>query len=196
MKARNPSTGTLETVYVKALDSMPVGTIVDYDGQASDIPTGWETYGTGQIKKTSEARPLTGHIVNTYSESQENAYSCNYVNGIIESGSNANGNYVKYADGTMICYRTATATLNCTTAWNTLYIGDDRTTVWNFAQTFINTPVVNLRLETATGASFIQGSYYPLNVTTTGLSGISIIRPDSRANIDVILNIIAIGKWK
>lgn len=42
MKARNPSTGTLETVYVKALDSMPVGTIVDFDGQASDIPTGWE----------------------------------------------------------------------------------------------------------------------------------------------------------
>ena len=42
MKARNPSTGTLETVYVKALDSMPVGTIVDFDGQVSDIPTGWE----------------------------------------------------------------------------------------------------------------------------------------------------------
>lgn len=42
MKARNPSTGNLETVYVKALDSMPVGTEVDFDGQASDIPTGWE----------------------------------------------------------------------------------------------------------------------------------------------------------
>lgn len=40
MKARNPSTGQLDTVYVKALDSMPVGTIVDFDG--TDIPTGWE----------------------------------------------------------------------------------------------------------------------------------------------------------
>ena len=57
MKARNPSTGQFETVYVKALDSMPVGTIVDYDGQASDIPTGWETYGTGQIKKTATNLP-------------------------------------------------------------------------------------------------------------------------------------------
>lgn len=80
MKARNPSTGNLETVYVKALDSLPVGTIVDYDGQASDIPTGWETYGTNQIKKTSETRPLTGHVVNTYSESEGNAYSCDYSN--------------------------------------------------------------------------------------------------------------------
>jgi len=29
-------------INIKALDSMPVGTIVDYDGQSSDIPTGWE----------------------------------------------------------------------------------------------------------------------------------------------------------
>lgn len=28
----------------------------------------------------------------------------NYVSGIVESGSNENGAYVKYADGTMICY--------------------------------------------------------------------------------------------
>lgn len=42
MKAINPSTGNLETVYVKALDSMPVGTEVDFDGDSADIPTGWE----------------------------------------------------------------------------------------------------------------------------------------------------------
>lgn len=61
-------------------EQLPVGTIVDYDGQASDIPTGWETYGTGQIKKTSETRPLASHTVNTYSESESNAYSCDYSN--------------------------------------------------------------------------------------------------------------------
>lgn len=57
MKARNPSTGTLETVYVKALDSMPVGTEVDFDGSASDIPTGWEEtpyYSTTQEVKTGK----------------------------------------------------------------------------------------------------------------------------------------------
>lgn len=42
MEARNPNTGNFEKLYVKALDSMPIGTEVDFDGQASDIPVGWE----------------------------------------------------------------------------------------------------------------------------------------------------------
>lgn len=32
------------------------------------------------IRKTSETRALAGTVVNTYSESQTSAYSCNYVN--------------------------------------------------------------------------------------------------------------------
>ena len=50
MKARNPSTGNLETVYVKALDSMPVGTQIEFTGDT--IPTGWEEvndYSTTEI---------------------------------------------------------------------------------------------------------------------------------------------------
>ena len=42
MKALNPSTGNLEEVYVKALDSMPVGAEIDFTGSDSDIPLGWE----------------------------------------------------------------------------------------------------------------------------------------------------------
>ena len=80
MGVRVKDEGQFKEIYVKALDSLPVGTIVDYDGQASDIPAGWETYGTGQIKKTSETRPLASHTVNAYSESESNAYSCDYSN--------------------------------------------------------------------------------------------------------------------
>lgn len=36
--------------------------------------------------------------------SDKDTYSCNYVNSIIESGSNSNGNWVKFNDGTMIEY--------------------------------------------------------------------------------------------
>ncbi len=54
MKARNPSTGNLETVYVKALDSMPVGAEIDFDGDSADIPAGWKlvgnNYSTSEIK--------------------------------------------------------------------------------------------------------------------------------------------------
>lgn len=80
MGVRVKDDGQFKEIYVKALDSMPVGTIVEYIGQASDIPTGWETYGTNQIKKTSETRPLASHTVNAYSESESNAYSCDYSN--------------------------------------------------------------------------------------------------------------------
>lgn len=45
MKVKNPSTGNFEEVYVKALDSLPVGTEVDFTGSASDIPVGWEQIG-------------------------------------------------------------------------------------------------------------------------------------------------------
>ncbi len=49
MKAKDKTTGTFKEVYVKALDSMPVGTEVDFDGPASDIPVGWE-----QVNDTSK----------------------------------------------------------------------------------------------------------------------------------------------
>lgn len=33
-----------------------------------------------RIKKTSQTTPVQAEVVNTYSESQENAYSCDYIN--------------------------------------------------------------------------------------------------------------------
>ena len=44
-------------------------------------------------------------ISNTYTTGDHITYSANYINGIIDSGSNSKCNYIKYADGTMICYR-------------------------------------------------------------------------------------------
>lgn len=67
MKARNPQTGNLETVYVKALDSMPVGTQVEYTG--ATIPTGWEEvndYSTDEIdtgKKWINGKPIYRKVI-------------------------------------------------------------------------------------------------------------------------------------
>lgn len=52
---------------------------------------------------TSEPEEMQEAIVNEYSESTSETYSCDYVNGIIESGTANNGTYIKYADGTLIC---------------------------------------------------------------------------------------------
>lgn len=72
MKALNPSTGNLERVYVKALDSMPVGTEVDFDGQTSNIPVGWEevtnpdSYSTNEVKTNKtwiDGKPLYRKVI-------------------------------------------------------------------------------------------------------------------------------------
>lgn len=44
MKYKDPSTGQLKELSLKAADTLPIGTIVDYDGE--DVPEGWEEYGT------------------------------------------------------------------------------------------------------------------------------------------------------
>ena len=45
--------------------------------------------------------------INEYSESTNDSYSCNYTNQIVESGNNENGNWIKYANGNLICYGSA-----------------------------------------------------------------------------------------
>lgn len=37
------------------------------------------------LRKTSQTTPIQAEVVNTYSTSQENAYSCDYINKIIKT---------------------------------------------------------------------------------------------------------------
>lgn len=48
----------------------------------------------------------------------------NAINGIIESGSNANGNYIKYADGTLICYGRASMSFSINIAYGSVFRSD------------------------------------------------------------------------
>ena len=82
MKYRDPQTGEFKDITVKASDTLPIGTIVDYDGDI--VPDGWETVDdTGtykKIKKIATSIGVLGKILNTKSTSQENTYSCDYLN--------------------------------------------------------------------------------------------------------------------
>ena len=44
MKYRDPETGEFKELYVKAADTLPVGTVVDFDGD--EVPAGWEAVGS------------------------------------------------------------------------------------------------------------------------------------------------------
>ena len=85
MKARNPSTGTLDTVYVKALDSMPAGTEVDFDGSVADIPAGWEQVnnvlysdntGTNTDVSLSDSVSNYSYLEITFTRSSKDTFNC------------------------------------------------------------------------------------------------------------------------
>lgn len=127
--------------------------------------------------------------------SDKDTYNCNYINGIIESGSNSNGNWTKFEDGTMICTRTIAVTIDCTNSWGSLYYGQNNDK-FNFAQSFIEPPILNLQYITTGAMSFIPIVYSGIVIDKDGFKRIEIARPNSVTNVGVKVYLIAIGKWK
>lgn len=114
---------------------------------------------------------------------------------INSSGSNSYGNWIKFEDGTMICTRTITATIDCTNTWGTLYYGQNNDK-YNFAQNFIKPPILNLQYSVTGAMSFIPIVYSGIVIDKDGFKRIEIARPNSVTNVGVKVYFIAIGKWK
>ena len=117
------------------------------------------------------------------------------VNGIVESGSNNYGNWIKFKDGTMICTRTITVTIDCTNSWGSLYYGENYDK-FNFAQSFIEPPILNLQYNATGSLSFIPIAYSEIVIDKDGFKKIEIARPTSATGVSVEVYFIAIGKWK
>lgn len=66
---------------------------------------------------------------------------------VVERGSNANGEYVRFADGTQICTFTGSAQ-NITTASGSSFISS-ATETWTFPAAFLGAPVVFGRADSA-----------------------------------------------
>lgn len=141
-----------------------------------------------RIKKTSQG-VAQGYSVNgAYSESQSQAYSCDFVNNsVIESGSNTYGDYIKYIDGTLICYGTVELASTTFTTWGNMYAQAfqiDQPFPYAFIEnpTLLMTPVnLGAVYETASdGTTFKRFSLMRATNTTNGFYG----------------RYIAIGKWK
>jgi hypothetical protein len=135
---------------------------------------------------------------NEYGSSQTAPYSQNYINtnvGVVESGSNSNGSYIKYSDGTMICYKIVTGTTNISTAWGNGYTSgaDNSIYLGNFAAEFISKPIVNVTLERGSSNCWLASN---INVGTISAGIVSLLRFTMATNVAYTLNVIAIGKWK
>lgn len=137
------------------------------------------------IIKVKMGSSLEGQVTDMYSQSTTDAYSCNYVNGIIESGSNANGNYVKYADGTAIVWGKESISFNATaTTYNTI----------NLPITFKNTNYIVTESISQLFNYHTSITLHPGTRTTTTcqIGGWN----DFSNTVNGYIDYIIIGKWK
>ena len=116
---------------------------------------------------------------------------------IIERDSNANGEYVKYADGTMICTGIISGSLSGIVSTN--LIGN-----FTFPASFVTSPAFSTKLKIGTGdgpfaSQFVVGSMRNNDVSSTGLQNVRIARHADYASAagdqNTFVLVIAIGRW-
>lgn len=135
-----------------------------------------ETARTGLGLGTSAVYDLIGAVANG--------------NAIIESGSNSNGAYVKFADGTMICWSQNTAATVSSGAFGALYVGVVGTLI--FPASFVGS-VPRCAPAGRYGGS---GSLAWAAVNSPTLTGVAMNVIGTNSASTCIADYIAIGRWK
>lgn len=114
----------------------------------------------------------------------------------IESGSNSNGNWIKYADGTMECYKTVSGSADISTSWGSLYISS-YIDLGTMPQEFIARPTITYSPQSPTGTQFfLIGDDGHGSGSATNFGCVSLVRPNSRTGVNYYIDVTAKGKWK
>lgn len=113
------------------------------------------------------------------------------INSVVESGTNANGEYIKYADGTMICTKKISFVgLQFTTAWGSVYEAPP-VNLGDYAQEFLEIPLIFITTATSSAAAEGVGN------TKTGFGQVTFYRPiRTDADYTYTFYLMAIGKWR
>lgn len=121
---------------------------------------------------------------------------------VIDSGSNSNGSWIKYSDGTLICTQKQQFTnVAVNNQWGSLYSARLQD-MPDYPQEFIEEPAVSISLVTGESnkySGFIsgaEGSADSKPSTAKNVGTLSIIRGTSSPSATFNVRIIAIGKWK
>lgn len=112
---------------------------------------------------------------------------------IIERGSNANGDYTRFADGTQICSsRVDITTLNISTASGSLFIGPVQS--WTYPVSFNTLPVVSAQGLRTNDALIAGGSIRALSLTAIQfVPWMATQSPANTGGKEMLLS--AIGRW-
>ena len=109
------------------------------------------------------------------------------------SGSNANGSWIKFADGTMICTKKVKFThVVINDAWGSVYGTVGKVNFGDYAQAFIEIPNVSITL--ADGATCFCEAFSERTKTAIGKTWLW--KPVVEADGTMTFDVIAIGRWK
>ena len=109
------------------------------------------------------------------------------------SGSNANGSWIKFADGTMICTKKVKFTnVVINTVWGSVYETASRLDFGDYAKEFIGIPNVCITL--ADGSTCFCETFS--GRTKKSIGSTWLWKPAVEAGGNMTFDIIAIGRWK
>lgn len=163
------------------------------DNGASNVQDIWYRRRQGTTWRNRVKLFHTGNILGTVSQSGGVP-----TGAIIERGSNANGEYVRFADGTQICRNVSTSLSYAQTVVGAMFTGtfaDAR--YFTFPATFASVPTVTpLAQKTVQGASGGTGAVFP-HISNGGptTTGVNVSSNGAASDVSAYLGYIAIGRW-
>lgn len=111
---------------------------------------------------------------------------------VIERGSNANGEYVRFADGTQICTKAISGLGPISTASGALFVATG-TTIGTLPATFAAIPARTLDVSQSAGVTaWVQGATAP-SVSSGGV--VQLVKATTAANTDFTITATFIGRW-
>lgn len=160
--------------YAAASHTHTLANISDFPSAVSATELGYLDGVTSGIQSQINGKAATSH---THTVSQITDIAANYMP---TYGSNSNGNYTRFPDGTQIC------------SWETSItpVANSNTgKTWTFPVAFIAAPVVSVIANTT--ATAVQGTYFS-SPTATSVS-LRIVRSNTTSTD---LHALAYGRWK
>ena len=138
-----------------------------------------------------EAKNDMQDIINETKEDIEQA-----ISSIIESGSNSNGNYVKYSDGTMVCTGKYEGNVSINNVLGSIY-RSATITFNNFAAPFTRLDSIDFNLIDGQSGNFVWlGTYGDYSPSLTNPGRCVLFSGVSTSSTSTKVSYFAIGRWK
>lgn len=169
------------------------GTANEVDIAAGDGVSGNPTVGLSATIGAAKAF-RRGNVLDTVSQSGGTP-----TGGLIERGTNANGEYVRFADGTQICTHRVNLGSRISFGSGT-YADPYRSSVftpWTFPTAFVAAPALSGIIDVNNASGVVRaGSLAAQTVSATAATNIQAVMASSFAtDVTVFASLIAIGRW-